>query len=309
METNYTFACVLLDEVFKLTIANPEHEELLRGIIELLLPGKRIGSLRFGDREQHGLVISDKNTNFDLYCTEEGTGEQFIVEMQMAAQATYTDRMLAYATYPIHAQLAAKLGKVRAGELSPMDYSLSPVYVVSIVNFSLPHQDERIMEDGMISRYEIRSGRTGELMTGALNFVYLELGRLRWGEAEAGRCETLLEQFAHSVKYMHRQARRPDGFEDKLIQDLYKAAEMAGMSIEKRAQIDKQMTTQLDINGWVKYAREEGLAEGHAKGKAEGKAETLKDNVQKLLAFGMTPEDIAKALQMPLEEVEALAGS
>ena len=62
METNYTFACVLLDEVFKLTVANAEHEELLRGIIELLLPGKRIRSLRFGDREQHGLAVSDKNT-------------------------------------------------------------------------------------------------------------------------------------------------------------------------------------------------------------------------------------------------------
>lgn len=294
METNYTFACVLLDEVFKLTIANPEHEGLLRGIIELLIPGKRIRSLRFGDREQHGLMISDKSTKFDLYCTEEGTGEQFIVEMQMAAQATYTDRMLSYATYPIHAQLAAKLGKVRLGELSPMDYSLSPVYVVSIVNYCLPHVDEGILEDGMISRYEIRSGKTGELMTGALNFVYLELGRLRWRETEADHCKTLLEQFAHSVKYMHHQAKRPENFDNKLIKELYQAAEMAGMSIEKRAQIDKQMTTQLDINGWVKYAREEG--------KAEVKTEIAKA----MLADKIAPELIAKYTGLSEEEVRGL---
>ncbi len=43
------------------------------------------------------MVISDKNTTFDLFCTSEA-GEQFIVEMQFAEQETYRERMLFTAT-------------------------------------------------------------------------------------------------------------------------------------------------------------------------------------------------------------------
>ena len=48
---------VFLDDKAKLTICNPEHELLLRKIIELLIPGKKIRELHFVDKEQHGLVI------------------------------------------------------------------------------------------------------------------------------------------------------------------------------------------------------------------------------------------------------------
>ena len=69
METPLRYACVLIDEIFKLTIANKEHEDLLRMIVELLIPGKKIRKLTFNDKENHGLALSDKNVTFDLYCT------------------------------------------------------------------------------------------------------------------------------------------------------------------------------------------------------------------------------------------------
>ena len=300
------YACVLIDEAFKLTVCNPEHERLLRRIIELLIPGKKLQSITFGDKEQHGLVISDKNAIFDLYCTEEGSGEQFIVEMQVAPQESYRERMLAYATYPIHKQLSTKLLRMRSGEpIGRMDYSLRPVYVVSVVNFSLPHEDEQTLEDGLISRYELRNARSGELMTEALHFVYLELGRLRWGADEAGRCENLLEQFAHAVKYMHLQRERPSPFADELLTMLYDAAELANMNIDERTAIDKLMTTQLDINGYINYAenkgREEGMLLGRKEGRKEGREEglalgrekALREMAQALLKKGMSPAEVA----------------
>ena len=289
MQTQSRYACVLIDEAFKLTICNPEHELLLRRIIELLIPGKKLRSITFADKEQHGLAVSDKNTIFDLYCTEEGSGEQFIVEMQVAPQESYRERMLSYATYPIHKQLSTKLQRIRAGEdIGRMDYSLKPVYVVSMVNFSLPHEDERIMEDGLVSRYEIRNGRNGELMTDALHFVYLELGRLRWGPDEADRCESLLEQFAHAVKYMHLQQERPSLFEDELLKMLYEAAELARMSIEERTAIDMLMTTQLDINGYINYAEN--------KGREEGREEALRITARKMVyELGFSVEQATQA--------------
>lgn len=89
------------------------------------------------DKEQHGLILSDKNYTFDLFCTT-NNGERIIVEMQFLAQSSFRERMLYYA--------------------------LNPVYVISILNFKMPHEDENTLEEGMISRYDLRSPRTGEMV-------------------------------------------------------------------------------------------------------------------------------------------------
>ena len=130
------FANILFDDAFKVAVCAPGNEGLLIKIIELLIPGKHIKTLVLRDKENHGLSVSDKITTFDLYCTSEN-GEQFIVEMQHSPQKNYADRMLCYATYPIRAQLSSKLEKRREGiKVDKTDYSLCPVYVVSILNLT-----------------------------------------------------------------------------------------------------------------------------------------------------------------------------
>ena len=118
------------------------------------------------------MILSDKSCTFDLYCTTE-TGEQMIVEMQYSSQESLRDRMLYYATYPIRSQLMERLKQTEEEEekekdkRKKMDYTLRPVYVISILNFKMAHEREETLEDGMISRYDLRSGRSGELMTDA----------------------------------------------------------------------------------------------------------------------------------------------
>ena len=50
----------------------------------------------------------------------------------------------------------------------------------------------------------------------------------------------------------------------------------------------------------------EGRAEGIAKGRAEGIAEEKKAAVKRSLALGLSPEQVAKIVNMPLSEVEKL---
>ena len=68
------YAYLLSDATFKLVICTPENEKLLIEILELLIPGKHIDSITFINREQHGLVISEKNVTFDLLCRDADTG-------------------------------------------------------------------------------------------------------------------------------------------------------------------------------------------------------------------------------------------
>lgn len=301
MEQRY--AKILNDDAFKVVILAPGNERLLTKIIQLLLPDIRIAGLRFDDKEQHGLVVSDKNATFDLLCTTEDDS-QFIVELQSRSNESYPDRMLAYSTFPIRTQLATKMDALRNGIAADrMDYSLLPVYVVSLINFKLQHdRDDALDGDGLVSRYSIRNDRNSELMTDALHFVYLEMGRLRAGKDEAWKCRTLLERFAWSVKYMHEVEEMPEGYEDDLLRMLYNASELANMPIKKRKDYDDIIMNELDQLIRMNMARDEG----HAEGREEGREEEKLGIAKKLLAMGLPLDQVAEATGLPIERLSEL---
>ena len=51
------------------------------------------------------------------------------------------------------------------------------------------------------------------------------------------------------------------------------------------------------------------MAKGMAKGKAEGKHEANAETAQRLLAMGLSAEQVAKATQLPLEIIKNLSNS
>ena len=55
--------------------------------------------------------------------------------------------------------------------------------------------------------------------------------------------------------------------------------------------------------------REEGREEGRAEGRAEGKNEANTETAQRLLAMGLSAEQVAKATQLPLEIIKNLSNS
>ena len=306
------YACILKDKTFKVTVCRPENEELLRDIIQLLIPERRISSLTLGREENSGLSVSEKTVIFDCICTDAESNTTFVVELQCAEMFSYRDRMLCYATYPIRDQLASKLASRKTyKDIDRMDYSLNPTYVVSIVDFALEHVSAEGLDDnGLISRYAIRNDGNGELMTDALHFVYLELGRLPYGRDESDKCTSLLEQFAYSVKYIHELTALPKGFEDPMLERLYRSTELALMSPEQRRKYDKEMRTWLDEVAEKRFAREKGLAEGRAEGRTEGLAEgdraAREEIAANLLASGIDAVTVAKATRLSVDDVEAL---
>ena len=291
------YACVLYDATFKVVLVRRENDELIRRIIELLIPGKRISSLTFIDKEQKGLVVSEKNVTFDILCKDAVTEEEFIVEMQFGKQNTYLERMLSYATYPIRTQLAEKLTRYQSGEsLDKMDYSLRPVYVLSFLNFALEHGNGEALDadNGLISRYAVRNDRNGELMTDALHFIYVEMDRFPYKEDEVERCQTLLEKFVFSLKYMHTLTGQPGSFTEDLLRLLYRATELGSMTIEQRERYEAVMRNELDISLEKRYVRDEAFKEGREEGEAKGREESLKTVAQKMSDEGLDAEMILR---------------
>lgn len=293
------YAFLLYDATFKVVVCTPENEQLLIEIIELLIPGKRISHIIFINREQHGLVVEEKNVTFDLLCEDADTHEQFLVEVQNREMDTFLDRMLSYSTYPIREQMAVKLQRRRSGEkVDPMDYSLTPVYVICMANFALEHDSDDALEQGYISRYEIRNGRNGELFTHSLNFVFLEMGRQTLQPGEEGKCRNVLEKFIFSMKNMHLLSERPASFDEPILLHLYQAAELASMTVTQRQNYDKVMTNEIDKMCEISFARR--------KGREEGAEQQALETARRMREMGLGEEIILQATGLTEEQVRAL---
>ena len=83
---------------------------------------------------------------------------------------------------------------------------------------------------------------------------------------------------------------------------LFTATELAGMTQEQRREYDKTMTTKIDIIEQQETARKRGLKEGMEKGRLEERVATAK----RLRELGVSPDIIAQATGMSVEEVNAL---
>lgn len=300
------YAQLLYDDVFKIVFAAPENEDLLIMLLNLLIPEIDAQEVTFIDKEQHGFAFNEKKCIFDVYIRT-AAGETVVVEMQYKSEADFLDRVLFYATYPLREQLVSRFrsiqdmlrrlirGKSRDKALS---YRLKPVYVVSILNFALKHDSGTILEDGLVSRYELRERSSGEVMTDALHFVFLELGRMNFGADHPERCRSILEKLAFSLKYIASLQRRPDEMLEEIFKRLFDAAELAAMDAQTRKKVDKAMTTKIDIL--------QGIQNSYVDGFEAGEKNKARETAKALLDLGVAEEIIEKSTGLSPEEVQGL---
>lgn len=147
---------------------------------------------------------------------------------------------------------------------------------------------------GLISEYEICSPKTGERMTGALRFVFLELGRLVPKLGEEDKCNSIIEQLAYSVRYMKDLKECPKQFVDPLFPLLFGASEFARLDVNKQMQVTMIMRTELDRIAENNYAR------------IEGRAEQAREDAKAFRELGVDVAIIAKATGLSEEEVRGL---
>ena len=97
----------------------------------------------------------------------------------------------------------------------------------------------------------------------------------------------------------------------------FEASKMAYRDIKnsvdtaKREGIAEGMEKGMEL-GMAKGKQEglaEGMEKGMEKGRAEGKHETNTETAQRLLAMGLSAEQVAKATQLPLEIIKNLSNT
>ena len=92
---------------------------------------------------------------------------------------------------------------------------------------------------------------------------------------------------------------------DKVFDRLFEEAEIAKFTPQEMREYEADKKAYRDIKNSIDTAKREGIEIG----KAEGKNEVNTETAQRLLAMGLSAEQVAKATQLPLEIIKNLSNS
>ena len=286
----------LADVLFKFLFGRPERAELFLDLLNALMfpNGERaFTQVAFIDRERSPARALGKGSRLDIVARLDE--EMVNLEVQVRHEPGYLKRTLYYWSLLYSTSLERRekyIDTVSTISLGLLDFELLP--------------EER----GGRNSYSIRNDASGRLLCDDLRIVYFELPKAR-RERKAGR--------------------RP---QNRLERWLCYLDGMRGDEMERIAELEPGITTALDLEReffqnrdqrlayivdmmelWdeedISGRREEaalakGRAEGRAEGEAKGRAEGRADTARRMLARGLSPEQIAEYTELSLDEVKGL---
>lgn len=193
-----------------------------------------------------------------------------------------------------------------------------PVYVVCLMNF-MPKDNSVTKFRTDVGLYEKGSQ---DVFSDNLHFIYLSLP---FFDKKAEECESDFDKWIYVLKHMEALERMPFTAQKKIFKRLAELADSRCLSQEEQEKYDESLKAADDYYGvlmsYYMNGIDEGVAKGEAKGlangRAEGRAEGLaegenKANIataQRLLAMGLSADQVSAATQLPLEHIEKLRSS
>lgn len=276
------------DFAFKKIFGTEANKDLLISFLNglLNLEGKKeIEDLTYMNTEQLGENNSERRAIYDVYC-QTREGDRFIVEMQKAKQDYFKDRTLYYSSFAIREQ-------ARKGSLeTPWDYHLSPVYVVSILNFEM--DDSNTSSDKVITKVKLKDNENRDF-SDKLNFIFLEMPKFRKEESELN---TFIDKWLYVIKNLCRLADKPVALTEGIFKKLFSVAEIAAFSKEERYDYEESLKNSRDMYNT--------LVSAENKGRIEGRAESRLEMAKSLKSQGVDSLIISKASGLTVDEVEKL---
>ena len=273
---------------FKKLFGTAMNKELLISFLNALLVDKEkpITDIHYLNTEHLGEYAGNRSSIFDVYCRAED-GSHFIVEMQKGQQHYFKDRTVYYAASVIREQ-APK------GE---WDYRLQDVYTVSILNFTLP--ESKFPEDSYRHEVVLMDKEFKEVFYDKLTFIYLEMPKFNKTEDELSN---LFEKWMFVLKNLYRLLERPVALQERVFENLFKAAEIAYFTPEERWAYEESVKIFRDNTNVANFAVEEAEKKGEIKGQAKEK----RANAKKMKAKGYLIDDITEITGLTKEEIEKL---
>ena len=258
-------------------------------IINALLPEHRqVADIEYLPTERQGQMEDNKEYRYDFMCRD-SSGAMFIVELQRYREKSWFKRCVSYAARAYDRQN-------RRGE----NYDVPPVYLIGLMDTEIRHPDREFWRDRFVSEYTFREKVAHDLLDETIVIIFAELVRFDKDESE---CTTDMDRMLFILKNMGRLDRQPELLRREIYTKIFEACEIARFNEDKLIQFNKDMYDERRRNGELAAAIEEGMEKGLEKGLKKGRAEGKAEAVRKMLAAGLSMEQVCGIMGMTEEEV------
>jgi predicted transposase/invertase (TIGR01784 family) len=259
-EITSTYIHPLTDFGFKKLFATEANKELLLDFLnEVIKDVGKITDIQYMPTYHIGRLEENRKAVFDIFCTNDNK-EYFVVEMQRAEEPFFIDRTMFYSTFPIQSQ--APQGS--------WDFNLKPVYVVSILDFTLFGAEEDAKH--IIERVYLMRERTKECFSRKLNFIYVELPKFN---KTIDELETNMDRWLFCLKNLQSLNQRPEAVQGRVFEILFKEAEIKQLTSTEMEEYKKDVTQYSDIRRCIIHAADKNLKKGREEGLIKGRQEGL----------------------------------
>jgi hypothetical protein len=129
-------------------------------------------------------------------------------------------------------------------------------------------------------------------------------------EGIVGKCEKLKGYSTFIAKVREYEGRRPDreGAMEEAIKWCIRNNVLRGFLEEHGSEVVNMLLSEWKLEDALVVEREEGREEGLEEGREEGLERGRREGIKNLLDFGMTPEQISRALKLPPDTVQQYLG-
>jgi predicted transposase/invertase (TIGR01784 family) len=287
------------DIVFKKIFG--QHPDLIKSFLNNLLPlpkGHLIKTVSYLTPEQTPRIPGMKNTILDVKCTDE-TGRIFIVEMQMTWSKSFLSRFL-FGTSKAYVQ------QLDRGQTYD---TLCPVYGLALVNETFEETT-----DDWFHHYRLTNTKDLDKTLEGIELVFLELPKFNPKTLEDRKIGILWMRFLRETDALDTI---PEEFKDS--PEVIKAMELAQESAYTKAELEVydeyldairvQQTIINDAYAKIAEAKEEAreeTREEERKKNLEKNLQEKKNMARKMLAKGLSIEDIEEFTDLPIEIIQSL---
>ena len=274
------------DLTFKKIFA--KHPDLLISLLNSLLPlsdEEQIVEIKYLPNELVPELYGRKNTIVDVLC-QDVSGRKFCVEMQMEWSNAFMQRVLFNASKLYVTQLQ------KAEEYE----TLKPVYSLNLVNEIF----EKDMPDCFIHNYRIVHDKDTKKVIEGLHFTFIELPKFTPHTFLEKRMSVLWLRFLTEIDSDTREV-PADLLESPEISKALEEVKVSSFTDAELRTYDKFWDTIRTEKTLLKDKYEKGME----KGAIDEKIPTA----QRLLAMGLSVNQVATATQLTLEHIEKLKNS
>lgn len=287
---NSVYINPLTDFGFKFLFGQEGNKEFLLSFLNAVMgESQEIIDAEFVDKEMINEEEDGRALIYDLHC-KLADGTKIIVEMQNRYQTYFRDRALYYLSGDIYHQ---------GIKGSSWDYRLTPVYGIFLMNFDWREGvDEHLREDVCLMNV-----RTHEVFSDKMSMTFLKIPMMVKNPEE---CRNTLDRWLYLLKNMEKMEAMPTVFlNDPVFRRLGKVARVGALDRKERREYEQSLKIYRDNYAILSTERREGFAEGVAQGRAEGEAILIK----RMMANGMTSNEIAGLTGYSSEEIEKIVRS